>query len=100
MKIIGHQFLVDFGAKAILDMRSPTSLVFTILEIEGKPMNETETVEIQLTELRPDLYMATWKEKNGNTITQIQDHEKGTVYMNWTLPDGHFKHAKGTLRPV
>jgi hypothetical protein len=100
MKIIGHQFRVDFGAKAILDMQSPTSLVFTILEIDGKPMNETETVEIQLTELRPDLYMATWKEKNGNTVTQIQDHEKGLVYMNWTWPDGQFMHAKGSLRPV
>jgi len=100
MKIIGHRFLVDFGAKAILDIQTPTSLTFTITEMDGKPMHETETVEIQLTELRPDIYMATWKEKNGNTVTQIQDHEKGDVYMNWTLPDGQFKHAKGSLMPA
>ena len=64
------------------------------------PENESETVEMQLTELRPDMYMATWKEKNGNTVTQIQDHGKGIVYMNWTWPDGQFKHATGTLRPA
>jgi hypothetical protein len=100
MNIIGHKFLVDFGAKAILHVQSPTALTFIITEIAGKPMNESETVEMQLTELRPDMYMATWKEKNGNTITQIQDHGKGIVYMNWTWPDGQFKHATGTLRPA
>ena len=100
MKIIGRRFLVDFGPKAILDIQSETSLTFTITEMKGKPANETETVEIQLTELRPDLYMLTWKEKNGNTVTQIQDHGKGIVFMNWTLPDGQFTHATGSLLPA
>ena len=37
---------------------------------------------------------------NGNTVTQIQDHKNQLVYMNWTLPDGDFKHAKGSIKPV
>jgi len=73
MKIIGTQFLVDFGmAKSILTLQSETTLTFTIIEKDGKEVNETETVEIKLTEIRPQLYMATWKEKNGNTITKFR----------------------------
>jgi len=98
MKIIGNKFAVDFGmAKAILHIQSETSLTFTTTEKNGKETNETETVQTKMTELRPQLYMLTWKEKNGNTITQIQDHENGIIYANWTSPGGEFTHAKGTI---
>jgi len=98
MKIIGNKFAVDFGmAKAILHIQSETSLTFTTTEKNGKETNETETVQTKMTELRPQLFMLTWKEKNGNTITQIQDYENGIIYSNWTAPGGEFTHAKGTI---
>ncbi len=99
MNIIGNQFLVDFGmAKAILHFQSETSLTFTITEKDGNEVSETETVAIKLTELRPQLYMATWKEKNGNTITQVQDYENEVIYSNWTLPGGEFNDVKGDYK--
>ena len=51
-----------------------------------------------MTQLRPQLYLLTWKEKNGNTMTQIQDYDNGIIYSNWTTPSGEFIHAKGTLK--
>ncbi len=64
---------VDFGmAKAILNFHNATLLTFTITERDGNVTNETETVEIKLTEIRPQLFMATWKEINGNTITKFK----------------------------
>jgi hypothetical protein len=101
MHIIGHSFLVDFGmAKAILRIDSETSLTFTITEKDGAPVHEVETVTTEMTELRPQLYMLTWKEKNGNTITQVQDYDNGIIYSHWTTPSGAFIHAKGTLKKV
>jgi len=86
-------------AKAILNFQNATLLTFTIIERDGNITNETETVEIKLTEIRPQVFMATWKEINGNTITQIQDFENGIVYSNWTSPSGEFKNIEGTLKP-
>lgn len=101
MEIIGHKFMVDFGmAKSILHFKTENELQFRITEMDGKPTNETETVNIKLTELRPNLYMATWKEKNGNTITQVQDFEREIIYSNWTLPNGKFENVKGTIKPI
>lgn len=101
MEIIGHRFMVDLGmAKAILNFKTETQLQFQITEMDGKPTDETETVTIKLTELRPNLFMATWKEKNGNTITQVQDYENEIIYSNWTLPNGQFKNVKGTIKPL
>jgi len=99
MTIIGNKFVVDFGmAKAILHFQSETLLTFTIIEKDGNATNEKETVQIKLTEIRPQLFMATWKEINGNTITQIQDFENGIIYSNWTSPSGEFKNIEGTLK--
>ena len=76
------------------------SLSFTILEKEGQLAEVSETVAITLTELRPKLYMATWTEKSGTTVTQVQDYENGVIYSNWTVPGEGFKNIKGTLAEV
>ena len=101
MNIIGNKFEVDFGmAKAVLHIKSETSLTFTIIESKDGKAGITETVTIEMTELRPQLFMVTWKEKNGNTVTQVQDYEEGIIHSNWTSPTGEFTHARGTLKPV
>ncbi|WP_345953047.1 hypothetical protein [Mucilaginibacter sp. PAMB04168] len=100
MKIVGKKFEVDFGAKAVLDIESEASLTFYISEKDGVQVDESETVEIAITQIRSKVFMLTWKEKNGNTIVQLQDHKKQVVYMNWTWPNGNFVHAKGSIKPV
>ncbi|SHH90320.1 hypothetical protein SAMN04488109_5957 [Chryseolinea serpens] len=101
MKIIGNQFLVDFGmAKALLDIQSSNMLTFTILERDGEPVNVSEAVQIEITALRPLLSMVTWVESDGKTVSQIHDYENGIIHSNWTLPSGEFIHKTGTLKPV
>lgn len=101
MDITGNKYLVDFGmAKATLHFESETSLTFTILEKEGSAANTTETVAIKLTELRAQLYLVTWHEKSGTTVTQVHDHENGVIYSNWTSADGVFTNITGTIKKI
>jgi hypothetical protein len=101
MNIIGNKFLVTFGmAKAILHFQSETSLTFTILEKDGGEVNVAETVAVKMTELRPQLFMVTWKEESGTTVTQVQDYENEIIYSNWTIPGGEFKNIQGTLKQI
>jgi ketosteroid isomerase-like protein len=101
VKIIGEKFLFDFGAnKAIIHFLSNNCMEFTIIEKEGASGEETEKVEIKLTTIRPNVYLATWKEKNKNTVTQVQDFQNKTVYSNWTLPNGEFINVNGSINPV
>lgn len=85
-------------AKAILEVKNSTSLAFTIIEKNGKETKETEIVEIKLNQLRPRLFLLTWKEKNGNTVTQVQDHKNKKAFMNWTQPDGQFINAEAEIK--
>lgn len=98
MRINGNKFLVDFGtAKAVLHFQSEADMTFIITEKDGKQTNIAETVSVRMTEIRQQLFMVNWKEKNGTTVTQVQDYEKGVVYSNWTSPDGNFKNLQGIL---
>ncbi|MCW3121539.1 MAG: hypothetical protein JWQ38_1031 [Flavipsychrobacter sp.] len=99
MDLTGNKYFVDFGmAKAILHIWSESRLSFTIIEKDDKQDNTTETVAVTITELRPALYLLTWKESNGNTVTQVQDHENELIYSNWTLPDGTFNNVTGSIK--
>lgn len=101
MDITGNKYLVDFGmAKAILHIADEEHVSFFIMEKDGQIDGTYETVAAKITELRPSLYLLTWKEANGNTVTQVHDHENEIVYSNWTLPDGTFNNVTGTIKLV
>jgi len=53
-----------------------------------------------MTELRPRLFLITWQEASGTTVTQVHDYENEAVYSNWTSADGEFTNLKGTLNPA
>ena len=101
MSISGNKFLVQFGmAKAVLHFNSDISLTFTITEKNGEPQEITETVAIKMTELRPRLFLVTWQEASGTTVTQVHDYENNVIYSNWTSGNGEFTNLKGTLSSI
>lgn len=101
MKITGNKFEVDFGmAKAILNIERENQLTFTITKKGGEKVNVVETVQTKMAELRPQLYLITWQEANGTTVTQVHDYENETIYSNWTSREGEFTNLKGTLKKV
>jgi len=101
MNIVGSKFRVTFGiTQAILHIQSETLINFTITQKDGEVVDTTEAVTVKMTELRPLLYMVTWQESNGTTVTQVHDYEKGTIYSNWTTATGEFKNLQGMLEQI
>lgn len=85
--------------KVKLFFETDDSMQFTILEGSGlTATGHIETVKTTIVEVRPDVYMVAWKEMAGATVTHVEDHEKGIVYSNATLPDGNFYNMKGTIK--
>lgn len=100
--LTGNRFLADLGAfKAELFFGLDDSLTFKIVEGggPGEP-GHTEKVQVNIAEIRPQVYMVAWKEATGATVTHIEDHENGILYSNATLADGSFYPMKGTISPI
>lgn len=58
--------------------------------------------DIAMTPIRPNVYMVTWIEPaTGNTVTHIEDFERGVVFTNITdLASKQFWRLAGQLRAI
>jgi predicted SnoaL-like aldol condensation-catalyzing enzyme len=66
-------------------------------EIKEGPYARTELVDLQVMPLGNSKYALSWKESDGATVTNIQDHDLGIVSSFATLPDGQFLRMSGTI---
>ncbi len=66
-------------------------------EIREGPFARIETVDIQVQSLGNGIFAASWQEKHGATVTNVQDFDRGVIHSFATLPDGQFLRMTGTL---
>ena len=59
-----------------------------------------EVVAIDVTDVRPNLFIMRWTEQSGNFIVQLQDHENGVVHNYARLADGQLFCSQGSIQPV
>lgn len=77
-----------------LTLLSVTQLRF---EIKEGPFARAEIVDIQVVPLGNSIFAVSWQEKDGATVTNVQDHDRGLVHSFATLPDGRFLRMNGTF---
>jgi len=66
-------------------------------EIKEGPFARTEIVDIQVVPLGNGIFAVSWQEKDGATVTNVQDYDRGLVHSFATLPDGRFLRMTGTI---
>jgi predicted SnoaL-like aldol condensation-catalyzing enzyme len=66
-------------------------------EIKDGPFARTEIVDIQVVPLGNSIFAVSWQEKDGATVTNVQDYDRGVVHSFATLPGGQFLRMSGTL---
>lgn len=92
---IGLEMDVSYPAFQVsLTLLSATQLTF---EIKEGPFARTETVEIQVVPLGNGIFAVSWQEKDGATVTNVQDYDRGLVHSFATLPDGQFIRMTGPI---
>jgi predicted SnoaL-like aldol condensation-catalyzing enzyme len=69
-------------------------------EIKEGPFARTEIVDIRVVPLDDGLFAISWQEKDGATVTNIQDYDRRLVHSYATLPGGKFLQMSGTLAVV
>jgi predicted SnoaL-like aldol condensation-catalyzing enzyme len=66
-------------------------------EIKEGPFARTETVDIQVVPIGNSIFAVSWQEKDGATVTNVQDYDRGLVFSFATLPDGQFLRMTGKM---
>jgi SnoaL-like domain len=80
--------------KVSLTLQSATQLKF---EIKEGPFARTETVDIEVKPLGNGIFAVSWQEKDGATVTNVQDYDRGLVHSFATLHGGQFLRLTGSI---
>lgn len=92
---VGQEMEVTYpNFKVNLTLQSAAQLTF---EIKDWPFARTETVDIQVIPIGNSIFAVSWQEKDGATVTNIQDFDRGLVHSFATLPDGQFMRMTGPI---
>ena len=96
--LIGETVKFDFGELKVRFTFDSTEQATFVVE-NGAGMTKdghTETVDIVLEEIRPSVFMVSWREATGATVTHIEDYANGVVHSNVTL-DGKLYNLVGKI---
>ena len=92
---VGLEMDVSYPAfRVSVTLLSAAQLKF---EIKDGPFARTETVDIHAVPLGNSLFVVSWQERDGATVTNVQDYDRGLVHSHATLPDGQFLRMTGTF---
>ncbi|MEH2613173.1 nuclear transport factor 2 family protein [Bradyrhizobium sp. AZCC 1693] len=77
-----------------LTLLSVTQLRFKIKE---GPFSRIEIVDIHVVPLGNSIFAVSWQEKDGATVTNVQDYDRGLIHSCATLTGGQFLRMTGTF---
>jgi predicted SnoaL-like aldol condensation-catalyzing enzyme len=80
--------------KVGLTLLSTSQLKF---EIKEGPLRHTEIVAIHVVPLGNGIFAVSWQEKDGATVTNVQDYDRGLIHSYATLSDGRFLRMTGPI---
>jgi hypothetical protein len=98
IELIGKSFRFDLGqVKLKFTFDSETEGTIVIEDGGGMAENgHTESVVLSLKKLRDGLYLNSWTEASGATVTHVEDYANSTLYANATI-DGTLYTFVGTI---
>lgn len=97
-QLVGKRFTFDLGSlKVKFTFDSPSQGSFVVEEGGGlAPDGHAETVAIDLRKIRDGVYLNSWTEASGATVTHVEDFANATLYSNVTV-DGTLYNLFGTI---
>lgn len=95
---IGRSFDCRFGGFVPrLVYLGETQLQLDVPAADGATRQQ---VAVEVTEVRPDMFMLSWIEADGTVVVHVQDFAAMAVFGHARLPDGTLVRSRGTIEWV
>ncbi|QPC91606.1 hypothetical protein [Mesorhizobium sp. INR15] len=95
---IGHVYEARFGDLAFHLKFDADGAIMRFAQTDAANLAKAEAVRYRALGIRPDVFMVTWTEADGTTVTHVEDFENGVVHTNITRPDLSFLNLSGSWR--
>jgi MoaF-like len=97
MNYVGKTFLFDYHEFLVrVDYKSDRILRWE--QIKGSSPGLTAEETYNSTEVRSNIHMISWQEKDDSVVVQIIDWERERVFTTWIGSDKKVHHFQGNIR--
>jgi hypothetical protein len=94
---VGETWIFDIGVAEIEQSYLPGSRMhYKVLTGPRAGSEETLPIETQL--IRPGVFLVSWQEHDGTTVTHVEDFDSNTFHSRATLADHRFMRITGRMR--
>ncbi|WP_284163455.1 hypothetical protein [Frigidibacter sp. SD6-1] len=87
---IGHTYKSDYGDMVFRTAFDADGKTMRTAPFDAENFEDTPPVAYKATYIRPGVFLVTWQEADGITVTHVEDFENDTVHSALTLPDTQF----------
>ncbi|OZM83158.1 hypothetical protein [Pseudonocardia sp. MH-G8] len=100
-QLVGKTFAADLGPLQVrCTYESATRMTFVVTSGAGMTADgHTETVDVEIVEIRPQVYLVSWQEADGATVVHVEDLAASTLQSIVTL-DGRLHRLTGTIKEI
>lgn len=95
----GETWIFDIGVAEIEQTYLPGSRMHYKV-LTGPRAGMEETLPIEVLTVRPGVFLVSWQEQDGTTVTHVEDFDSNTFHSRATLPDQRFMRVTGRMRRV
>ena len=99
--LAGKTYAADLGQLQVrITYESDTRMTFVVSSGAGLTTDgHTETVDVEIVEIRPQVYLVSWREASGATVVHVEDLERSVLHSTVTI-DGQIYRMHGTMKEL
>jgi hypothetical protein len=97
MNHVGKIFLFDYG-EFLVKVHYLTDHTLRWEQMKGSSPGLTAEETYNSIEVRKDVHMMSWQEKDGSVVVQVVDWERERVYTTWISSDKTVHNFQGNIR--
>jgi hypothetical protein len=97
---VGHIYEADFGQLAFYLKFDADGRTMRFAATDAPDFDQAEAVTYRALEVRPDIYLVTWTEADGTTVTHVEDFGLERVHTNITQPSLNFLNLTGSWKQI
>jgi hypothetical protein len=97
MEKVGRIYLFDYGEYAV-EVRYLSGEKLEWKQVRGPEAGAKGVETYGYARILPEVYFLWWQEKDGSSVAQVADFERGEVHTAWIPKDGAVQHFQGKIR--
>jgi hypothetical protein len=98
LPFVHHTYAADYGDGQSVTLNWQTGDTLTITHKDGADKGKAQTVQYSHRQVRPDVFILTWREEDHSTTLLVNDYRQMRSHLTVIAPDGALTEKSARMK--